>query len=357
MHAVVAADREEIRIALVGGVERGHEFLVARGAVVVVVVCRRDDAERGVAHVLEGLLVGELQLRHDLGLARVDAAIRQRLGDRRRLRAARHEDEDRFRVHVLGALHEGGEVGIGDGIAHRADDLAPGRLERAVEGGFGVMAGGKIRHHRIDLPHPVLVGPDAERLVELRQREGHPRHVGRLGRDDRGGCVHHHHELLRLRRYVGRRHGIGRERETGEEIDLVAHHQLLGEPLGDVGGDAAGILADDLDLPAGDRVAVLLHVELDAVVGLGSGIGELARERQDQADLDGLLGVDRRNAEDRRGEYGKSSKSPSHRYSPQKRTRTENAIAHVRRGEHEHAAAPSPDLLPLPVVYGLVWRI
>ena len=72
---------------------------------------------------------------------------------------------------------------------------------------------------------------------------------------------------------------FGRQREAGEDVDVVAHDQFLREPLGDVGRDAAGVLADDLDLLAGDRVAVLLHVELDAVVHLGAGIGELARNR------------------------------------------------------------------------------
>ena len=64
-----------------------------------------------------------------LVLLRVDAALGQRLADRRRLRAARHPDVDRFRIEVLGALHEGREVRIGDRKAHRADDLAAGFLE------------------------------------------------------------------------------------------------------------------------------------------------------------------------------------------------------------------------------------
>ena len=62
--------------------------------------------------------------------------------------------------------------------------------------------------------------------------------------------------------------------EAGEDVDLVADDQFLREPLGDVGRDAAGILADDLDLLAADRVAVLLHVGLDAVVHLDAGVGK-----------------------------------------------------------------------------------
>ena len=34
---------------------------------------------------------------------------------------------------------------------------------------------------------------------------------------------------------------------------------------------------------------MLLHIELDAVVELHAGIGELPGKRQDHADLDGLL--------------------------------------------------------------------
>src|SRR5262249_52804246 len=53
MHAVVAAHRKEIGIALEGGVERGHELLVQPGTVIVVVVRRGDDAERGVTYAFQ----------------------------------------------------------------------------------------------------------------------------------------------------------------------------------------------------------------------------------------------------------------------------------------------------------------
>src|SRR5262249_723097 len=103
--------------------------------------------------------------------------------------------------------------------------------------------------------------------------------------------VHDHHELLRLRRDVGGGERVGGEQESGQDIDAVAHDQLLREALGDVGGRAADIAADDLDLFAGDGVAVLLYVGLDAVVELDAGIGELAGENVDQADLDRALCV------------------------------------------------------------------
>ena len=125
----------------------------------------------------------------------------------------------------------------------------------------------------------------------MRQRHRGADHVRRLGDDDRRGGVHDHHELLRLRRDVGGGERVGGEQESGQDVDAVAHDQLLREALGDVGGRAADIAADDLDLFAGDGVAVLLHVGLDAIVELDAGIGELARENIDQADLDRALCV------------------------------------------------------------------
>ena len=70
---------------------------------------------------------------------------------------------------------------------------------------------------------------------------------------------------------------FGVSTKAGEDVDLVAHDQLLREPLGDVRRRAADVLEDQFDLLAGDGVAVLLHVGLDAVLDLDAGVGELAR--------------------------------------------------------------------------------
>jgi len=40
------------------------------------------------------------------------------------------------------------------------------------------------------------------------------------------------------------------------------------------GRDAAGILADEFDFFAGNGVAMLLHIELHAIVHLGGGVGK-----------------------------------------------------------------------------------
>ena len=59
-------------------------------------------------------------------------------------------------------------------------------------------------------------------------------------------------------------------------IHVVTYDQLLRETLGHVRCRTADVLADDLDLPSGDRVAVLLHVEFDTFVYLRCGVSELA---------------------------------------------------------------------------------
>ena len=179
---------------------------------------------------------------------------------------------------VLRALHEGGEVRVRDREAHRADDGAAGGLERALERGLGVVARAVVGDHGVVLLDAALGrGPGAEGLHHLRQGHRGADHVGRLGDHHRGGGVHHHHELLRLGRDVAAGHGVGREHVAREDVDVVAHHQLLRQALGDVGCRAADVLGDELDLAPGDGVAVHLHVGLGAVQHLAGGVGELAR--------------------------------------------------------------------------------
>ena len=161
------------------------------------------------------------------------------------------------------------------------------------------MPGTVVGDHRVDLLDAVLRRPDAERVVQLRRRRRGAGDVGRLGRDDRGRRVHDHHEFLGFGGDVGGGQRIRRQREAGEDVGVVAHDELLRQALGDVGRDAAGVLADELDLLAGDGVAVLLHVELDAVVDLVAGVGELAGIFVDHPDLDRVLRVGRTGAEQR----------------------------------------------------------
>src|SRR5467141_1934550 len=75
VHPVPAADAEEVRVAPPGRVVGGDEFRVPRGLVVVVVVKGGDEAERGIAHDLQRILLGDFALAQYTGLLRIDAEI------------------------------------------------------------------------------------------------------------------------------------------------------------------------------------------------------------------------------------------------------------------------------------------
>jgi len=135
----------------------------------------------------------------------------------------------------------------------------------------------------------------------------------RLGRDDRGRGIHHHHELLGLLGDIAGGKGIRRQHEAGQNVDLVAHYQFLREALGGIRRDATDILADEFELLAGDGVAVLLHIELDGVVELVAGIGELARIRQNQTDLDRVLRARGGRREECGGKAAKTNQQCTHR--------------------------------------------
>ena len=61
MHAVIAANRKEVRVALEFGIEGFHEVGVHLGLVIVVVVPGADAAEREVAEALHGGFVHRLR--------------------------------------------------------------------------------------------------------------------------------------------------------------------------------------------------------------------------------------------------------------------------------------------------------
>ena len=69
---------------------------------------------------------------------------------------------------------------------------------------------------------------------------------------------------------------------------MVVDDQLLRQPLADV-GHAAIVADEELDLLAGDHVAMLRHVELDGGGDFLAGGAHRAGHRQDEADLDGVL--------------------------------------------------------------------
>jgi hypothetical protein len=134
-------------------------------------------------------------------------------------------------------------------------------------------------------------GPGAQRFADLRQRQRNAHDVGGLLRDDRGRGVHVDHQFFGFVGNAGRAERFRGQREAGQDVDAVTHHQFLRQTLGDIRVRAAGVLPDDLDLLAGDAVTVLLHVELDAVIDLRRGVGELAGVGADDADFDRTLGL------------------------------------------------------------------
>src|SRR5206468_2183439 len=294
-HTVVASHRIDVRVAAgVRLVERLYELPIRDGVVIVVVVIHRNDADGGVAHALARLVFGQLAHAEHFRRLRVDAALGERLADRGRLHAARYEDEDGRRVHVPGALDERREIRIGHREAYRAHHLPARILEAALEALLGVMARTVVRYHRVDLLDAVLARPRAERFGQLRHGRRRAHHVRRFRRDDGRRRVHDHHELLRFRGHVGGGKGVGRQDESGQDVHLIPHDQLLSQAFGDVRGDATRVLANDLDLLAGHGIAVLLEVELDGVVHLRRRVGELAGVRHDEPDLDRRLSERRR---------------------------------------------------------------
>ena len=150
------------------------------------------------------------------------------------------------------------------------------------------MAGCIVRDHCEGFPDSILVCPGSQQLTVLRQGQRRTCDVGRLGGDDCGRRIHDNHELLRFGGKVGDRERLWREHEAGQNVDLVTHDQLLRKPLCGI-RRASGILADERDLTARNRIAVLLHVQLDAVVHLRGRVRKLAREAHQQTDLQHLL--------------------------------------------------------------------
>ena len=110
VHAVVAADREEVGVALEFRPVGLHELIVQLRVVTIVVVARGDDADRDIAHAGKRMLVGDLGLAKDLDLLWINAAFGQRFAEGARLGAARDHDENSLRIEILGALHISREI-------------------------------------------------------------------------------------------------------------------------------------------------------------------------------------------------------------------------------------------------------
>ena len=269
---------------LFGRLERLHELLVGRRRVRGRVVVRVDDAERDVAHVVELVVVGDVAGRDQLDARLVEAALAELLHERRAL-PRRQEHEHRVGLQVGDLLQERREVGAAQRRADLAGDLAAVQLELALEELLGIEPGAVVGDERDDLLDLVLRRPFGDRDRDLRQREAGPHDVRRLLGDDRGRRRGHDHRRLALRRDRRGRERERRQAEAGEHVDLLVDDELLRDPPRRV-GDAGVVLDDDLDLAAGDGVAVLRDVELDRGLDLLAGRRRLAGHRQDEADLE-----------------------------------------------------------------------
>src|SRR5215510_10141053 len=133
VHAVVAADRHEVRAEVVGLLEGLYERLVLRRQVRRRVEVRRHGADHDVAHAVEQVVVGHVARADDLDAGLVQPALDELLDELGAL-AGWHEHEDGVRLGVGRALQERREVRARQGELDLADDLAPrlgeGFLER-----------------------------------------------------------------------------------------------------------------------------------------------------------------------------------------------------------------------------------
>jgi len=126
------------------------------------------------------------------------------------------------------------------------------------------------------------------------------RTIGRFFGHRRGRGVHHHHGHLGLTGQRRGREGVGREVEPGEDVHLVVHQQLLRHALGHLRRHAGVVLDDELDLAPGHGVAVLRHIDVDAMLDLLAVVGERTGHRQHKADGQ-VLGLHQPGAGERAG--------------------------------------------------------
>ena len=116
-HAVVATHRHEVGAQAVVGLAEGFDKLAVECGVVAggVVVCRHH-AQRGVAHGVEGVVVGHAAFGNHPNAGFVEPALGKLL-HQRRAHARGHEGEQRVGLGVAHFLQEGGKVRAAQGHA------------------------------------------------------------------------------------------------------------------------------------------------------------------------------------------------------------------------------------------------
>src|SRR5262249_49963022 len=135
VHAVIAADRYEVRTEVVRLLEVLDVFLVERGIVRGGIIMRGDHPQHLIAHIVELVVVGEVARADDLDPGTGQAALGELLGENARLRAG-EVDEGGIGVEVADTLQERRKVRIGQRNADRFDDLAAELGEALLECGL-----------------------------------------------------------------------------------------------------------------------------------------------------------------------------------------------------------------------------
>jgi hypothetical protein len=150
-----------------------------------------------------------------------------------------------------------------------------------------VSASAPVVHERNDLLAAVFRRPVAHDHRRLAEREAGAHHERRAVDRDRCARDDHHGGDFRLRDKLGERER-GRRDAREHDVDLVVDDHFLHDAACYVRHPRV-LAHDQLDLLAGDPVAVELHVELGARERLAADRLEAAGQRQASADLDDVL--------------------------------------------------------------------
>ena len=233
VHAVIAANRYEVRTEVVRLLEVLDVFLVERGIVRGGIIMRRHHPQHLIAHVVELVVVGEIARADDLDPGTGQAALGELLGENAGLRAG-EIDEGGIGVEVADALQERRKVRIGQRNADRFDDLAAELGEALLECGLRFGARRPFVDQRDDPLAAVLGRPLAHDHRGLSEREAGARHERRAIDRDRCARDDHHGRDFRLRDELanGKR---GRRDAAEHDVDLLVDDHFLHDTARHVG--------------------------------------------------------------------------------------------------------------------------
>ena len=196
VHSVVAADREKVcPHAIVCFADAVHEGPVLLGRMRRRVKVSGHRAEHDVAHVVQGVVVGEVAGTEQPDPRLVEPALDELPHQRGRL-TGRDEHEKAVGRRVARPLQERCEIRVLQRNSQRFDHL-PTRPGKAVlEEGLGIVAGSEIGNHADDFLHAVPGLPISDHDHRLRLREARADDIGgAFGDDGRRRCHHDHRRL------------------------------------------------------------------------------------------------------------------------------------------------------------------